>query len=828
MSLGALSVPEARAAASNAPVRALDVDFTGQTDVNPADDSTNFVRADFNTIVSSSSNRYQAVLISHYNSVKAPSETALDNELEALDINPATASASQQQTAWAQVQSFNPSDLSDPTTSGIKGDPDGDVAAFIANIANSVATAANGVNSPSSANDPADGLLSIGFLLPDLLDWTRQTDGGPITPVTLSSTALAEQQQAQQNYGALFSTDGSAAANANTIGTASTYGDGNSGGAAINGSIPITAKNVTFVNGTVTSVSNAANGAIVAGGNYLFGNFNQNGVRDLSDVEQAVNAALSLNAVDSSAGGSSIFSGVPNSTVIPSLVGNPGWQQTGTNTKGDLITLGDYNGDGSFNGQDLYLLATGASLADNTASGTLTATAATFSDAVRNPADVLRKNFALNYINNYLNTTSDTTGALFLRQTGRAVLSIPGTSANLPFGATDLGADLVAASTEDFTFDPNGINAFNPNDVNRDGVVDFNDAVLVDGYHGQSYENLTQSLAATQQTPVTGVIEALSLVSVQQVDGESAIGSADVAVENVGLSENGNANWYSYALQKTGPGTITWARTAGTVTVYSGATFGISAGTVQVGGTLDPFSDTNTLGPTVGNHVALSVAGGGLLQLAQPGRTITVSGLTIDLPSNSRVDVGPSALAVNFTAGNDPVAKIVSYLSTGYNGGAWTGTAGIVSSSVSALGTSPLLSVGYADGNTDTGTPAAPNQVLVKFTLAGDANLDGNVDFNDLFAVGKRLNTTGNDWANGNFNYSPNGNVDFNDLFIIGQNLNKSIESVLSEVAPLTVEPLSAAVLTANTDVLPEPTAMALLTAGASALLARRRRRSIR
>jgi hypothetical protein len=835
MSLGALSVPEARAAASNAPVRALDVDFTDQTDVNPADDATNFIRADFNTIVSSASNRYQAVLISHYNTVKSPNETALNNELTALGINPASATAQQQQTAWGLVQSFNPADLSDPTTSGIKGDPTGDVGAFIANIANSVATAATGVNSPSSANDPADGLLSIGFLLPDLLDWTRATDGGAITPVTLSPTALGEQEQAQSNYGPLFGTDNSAASNVQTIGSSSTYGDGNSGGATINGSIPITAKSVTWVNGTATNVSAASNGAIVAGGNYLFGNFNQNGVRDLSSVEQAVNAALSLYAVDGAA--NSMFSGVANSTVVPSLVGNPGWKQTGTNTKGDLIALGDYNGDGSFNGEDLYLLAIGASLADNTTSGTLTATAATFSDAVRNPADVLRKNYALNYINNYLSTTNDTTGALFLRQTGRAVLLVPGTSANVPFGATDLGADPVAASTEDITFDPNGVNAFNPNDVDRDGLVDFNDAVLVDQYYGQSYENLSESLAATEPTPVTGVTEAVSLVDVQQVDGEAAIGAADLAIENQGLAETGNANWYGYAITKTGPGTIIWGRTAGTVTVYTGATFGISAGAVQVGGTVDPFSDNNLTGPTVGNHVALTVSNGGELQLNQTGRTITVSGLTVDLPTSGLVDVGSTNLAIDYTPGKDPVANIVSYLTSGYKNGTWTGTAGIVSSVAAAAGGSiPLLAVGYGDGNVDTGlgnstlTAAAPNQVLVKFTLAGDALLNGTVDFNDLDVVGKHLNTSGNDWANGNFNYDGNGATNFNDLDIVGQNLNKSLASVEAELPALTVLPLAAnvAVTTNNTIVTPEPTSIALVAVGAAGLLSRRRRRDDR
>jgi hypothetical protein len=100
------------------------------------------------------------------------------------------------------------------------------------------------------------------------------------------------------------------------------------------------------------------------------------------------------------------------------------------------------------------------------------------------------------------------------------------------------------------------------------------------------------------------------------------------------------------------------------------------------------------------------------------------------------------------------------------------------------------------------------------------------VDFNDLFAVGKHLNTTGNDWADGNFNYSTNGTVDFNDLFIIGQNLNKTLGSLGSsgEVLGGTTTPLAASVQIQPSAVVPEPSAIALAAAAGAGLLARRRR----
>jgi hypothetical protein len=137
-----------------------------------------------------------------------------------------------------------------------------------------------------------------------------------------------------------------------------------------------------------------------------------------------------------------------------------------------------------------------------------------------------------------------------------------------------------------------------------------------------------------------------------------------------------------------------------------------------------------------------------------------------------------ASLAINYGVGHaSPVSLIEMYLARGYDGGAWNGT-GIVSSTAAA--NPGVDSVGYADGSVDAGTPATPGEVLIKYTRAGDANLDGATNFNDLSALGKHLNTTGNDWAEGNFNYSPVGAVNFTDLMILGQNLNQQVSPAAS------------------------------------------------
>jgi hypothetical protein len=238
----------------------------------------------------------------------------------------------------------------------------------------------------------------------------------------------------------------------------------------------------------------------------------------------------------------------------------------------------------------------------------------------------------------------------------------------------------------------------------------------------------------------------------------------------------------------------------------------LTAAAIFLGGSAISAGGTGVL--TVSNTGTLAVAG--TLTIWNHGRanlnvpTTTIGRLSIigsgivNLNGSLDIDYGsPSA---------DPIAAIVGWLATGYNGGAWTGTAGIISTSAQGQ-SAPLLSLGYADGNRDTGTPAIANQVLIKLTLAGDANLDGTVNFNDLDVVGRRLNTSGNDWASGNFNYDPNGAVNFNDLDIIGQNLNRMLGGSEAAVA----ENIAMA--------LPEPGAAGIIIAGAAVLVARRRKR---
>ena len=118
------------------------------------------------------------------------------------------------------------------------------------------------------------------------------------------------------------------------------------------------------------------------------------------------------------------------------------------------------------------------------------------------------------------------------------------------------------------------------------------------------------------------------------------------------------------------------------------------------------------------------------------------------------------------TSLNDSVASAYTYGSFGGDG--------ITSSSIGASGlytvgvgsTSDVLSLGAADRTTWQGHTVDGTAVLVRFTYAGDANLDGTIDATDYGIVDNYVQFPGTSgFALGDFNYD--GTVDGTDYGII-------------------------------------------------------------
>ena len=157
-----------------------------------------------------------------------------------------------------------------------------------------------------------------------------------------------------------------------------------------------------------------------------------------------------------------------------------------------------------------------------------------------------------------------------------------------------------------------------------------------------------------------------------------------------------------------------------------------------------------------------------------------------------------------------------------YNAGAWNGTDGLTSSTAAGfpVGT---RGIGYAAnsavGNLTTFkgvTGLSGTDVLVKYTYYGDADLDGDVDGNDVGSWASNFTGSGGSttktWDQGDWDYD--GDVDGNDVGLWASNFTGSGGGVLDigGVAFTNAEPGAVAMLEAmGFTVVPEPTSLGLL-----------------
>ena len=171
--------------------------------------------------------------------------------------------------------------------------------------------------------------------------------------------------------------------------------------------------------------------------------------------------------------------------------------------------------------------------------------------------------------------------------------------------------------------------------------------------------------------------------------------------------------------------------------------------------------------------------------------------------NNTTLDIEHSRVYLNYGAGPSPISLVQSYLANGYNGGNWNGTpsvsTGVIDSS--SLPAAAGFGVGYADSASGVVTGQPANSVELLYTLVGDVNLDGSVNFNDLGILGQNYLTTGKVWTQGDLNYD--GSVNFNDLGALGQNFNQSFGI---SAAPATASPAAASATNSSNLGLPSGT----------------------
>ena len=91
--------------------------------------------------------------------------------------------------------------------------------------------------------------------------------------------------------------------------------------------------------------------------------------------------------------------------------------------------------------------------------------------------------------------------------------------------------------------------------------------------------------------------------------------------------------------------------------------------------------------------------------------------------------------------------------------------------------------------STVNGVATATNVDLVgpgTFILAGDANRDRSVSFDDLLILGRSYTQSGRSFSNGNFDYSADGKVDFDDLLVLARHFSASLAPIATADTVLT------------------------------------------
>jgi hypothetical protein len=195
----------------------------------------------------------------------------------------------------------------------------------------------------------------------------------------------------------------------------------------------------------------------------------------------------------------------------------------------------------------------------------------------------------------------------------------------------------------------------------------------------------------------------------------------------------------------------------------------------------------------------------------------TANGSTLDLADNDLVIDYTGSSTLGTWDGSSYTAKTGLVARGRASDGAWNHS-GI--NSASAADSGGLTALGIAEASQVLGLSGTQTAVwsaqtvdssslLIKYTYAGDANLDGKLNIDDYVRIDSSITNSLNGWWNGDFNYDGKLNVD--DYLIIDNNI--AIGGLPNMIAN-------------DVSAIPEPASGLglLIASSASTALARRRR----
>jgi hypothetical protein len=169
-------------------------------------------------------------------------------------------------------------------------------------------------------------------------------------------------------------------------------------------------------------------------------------------------------------------------------------------------------------------------------------------------------------------------------------------------------------------------------------------------------------------------------------------------------------------------------------------------------------------------------SGGGIDSLAINGVNLTLADdptlSALNIGAGSRLDLRNHTLKLSYS-GLSPMSQLVDLVALARDGGLWDG-AGITSS----LADATQFTVGLCDDS-------AAQQVTMRFTRYGDADLNGVVDTNDLLTVATHWLQSNVGFAEGDFNFD--GVVDSTDMGLLAANWQMRVNA--PELVAIAAEP---------------------------------------
>jgi fibronectin-binding autotransporter adhesin len=363
----------------------------------------------------------------------------------------------------------------------------------------------------------------------------------------------------------------------------------------------------------------------------------------------------------------------------------------------------------------------------------------------------------------------------------------------------------------------------------------FNDGEYIDGTFSQSGGTnsivSSQSLYLADQSGSHGTY--LLSAGTLSVAGSMYVGGSSTAAEGIGsLSVSGSGSltvdgtlqvWNSTGTQVTiTGGTVTAGNTVNLATItQTGGTSSLGAlsgtGSISVGNSSGALA-AMTVTALAQNSVTVNSTG--TLKMIGGASNNTINKLTIN--GSGKLDVTNGHFFIDYAGGTDPISTIRGYLAFGYARGAWNGPG--IDSSIAALPANSHYGIGYADYADGIFIPGlSSGQIEVKYTLYGDANLDGVVNGSDFTILAGSLGKSVTAWDKGDFNYD--GVVNATDFTLLIGNLGKSATGadVAISAADYAAIDAFAAANGLMADV-PEPSALAIIAIASAGLCHRRRR----